>query len=1204
MKKLLLWVMLPLCLLQAKAQTITGKVYREGTDTVIAGASVYYSGSMGGTITDKAGHFELQAKQQQIPLIVSCIGYYSATSPYTPGKSMVIYLKPKLEELHTVTIRADGMDRKEEIKRFTEAFLGTSDFAKSCTITNMDDINFSYSKKTEVLTASCDKPIIIQNKKLGYTVSYYLDKFTNKGKEVFIAGNYTFKEIPELAGQPKIIRNREDAYEGSRMQFIRALWYHQLEKAGFVMYTGRYIPVTENNIVAHDSLQNKYIHLPDDPITITHSNDARVLNHITTKQNLIFIDKDGFYGAGLNWTGQFFGNERIGDLLPFEYKSPQEAKYMVADAPAKPVLATAKPTVKGGEPTIQSDKQAAANAIAMPVMPELPAKPKLVFEKTYLHTDRAVYAQGDTLWFKAYLVNAQDNTPIASSGNLHVELISPGAKIITSELIRMDKGLGNGDFDLPDSLAAGKYHLRAYTNWMRNFGDNFVFEKEITILNTAGVAAAVAVAPKGQTKKSATTNTATAAKHTATALPLVRFYPEGGSLVEGLSSFVAVKADDGFGNGIPALGSVVSSSGDTVAHFSCDTLGMGMFALIPVKGQSYHAVVDLAKRKAQVFELPSALSKGLTLQVRQTDSLIRMVVSSSSDPALLAVKPTYTISVKHGGLPVISKNLQPTAQQTVVRLPTAGLPEGINAITLYDENHKPNCERLVYIHHPGSNPITITTDKKSYQPKEKVTAHISAPPNTNLSMAVVDSGLSPMPTEDIVSYLMLQSEIRGNIENASRYFDTTNLNRARQLDLLLMTQGWRDFVWRRLADTAIRISYAAEDGVPVSGNVRDEVNEKRMPGLNLNLYANGAKGDKIFAAKTDSAGKFNFTGIMMYGKQNVKLSAVNNKGEKRGSFQVDSVIAMPVKPNIVKIASKEIEQDSLLAAIIEKRSDNIKKANITGVTKLKEVTIKGKGQAVLLRNGGAMATWGPDQSFRITPKDYEFKTLLWFLLQNTKGAQNAVDDQRYIRETQETRPLTGVVYPGYDIISYTVTNLGVSSSTRYKAISTQVPVILIVNNQELLMDDYINDYDQAEIYRHIYFEMPINKFKSIVLKHVTGTLHGIGVRPQAENIMVDRYLLYLNLIDDAAIDNPGSLSTDVDGYYQARTFYQPPPNAKLSMADFRSTIHWEPFIKTDALGKATVSFYNGSAATSVKVFVQGITDKGVPISVECGYSPL
>ena len=101
------------------------------------------------------------------------------------------------------------------------------------------------------------------------------------------------------------------------------------------------------------------------------------------------------------------------------------------------------------------------------------------FEKAYLHTDRDVYGQGEDIWFKAYVVNAKHNTPINYSHNLYVELIDPATKILSRKVIRLENGLGNGDFKLSDSITAGTYRLRAYTNWMRNFGDNFIFEKNI-----------------------------------------------------------------------------------------------------------------------------------------------------------------------------------------------------------------------------------------------------------------------------------------------------------------------------------------------------------------------------------------------------------------------------------------------------------------------------------------------------------------------------------------------------------------------------------------------------------------------------------------------------------------------------------------------------------------------------------------------------
>src|SRR5476651_1769543 len=110
----------------------------------------------------------------------------------------------------------------------------------------------------------------------------------------------------------------------------------------------------------------------------------------------------------------------------------------------------------------------------------------IFFEKAYLHTDRDTYAQGEDIWFKAYVVNAQNNQAINYSKNLYVELISPTAKIVQRKMLRLESGLGNGDFKLSDTLMTGNYRLRAYTNWMRNFGDNFIFEKNIRLVGGLG----------------------------------------------------------------------------------------------------------------------------------------------------------------------------------------------------------------------------------------------------------------------------------------------------------------------------------------------------------------------------------------------------------------------------------------------------------------------------------------------------------------------------------------------------------------------------------------------------------------------------------------------------------------------------------------------------------------------------------------------
>ena len=98
-------------------------------------------------------------------------------------------------------------------------------------------------------------------------------------------------------------------------------------------------------------------------------------------------------------------------------------------------------------------------------------------EKVHLHLDKSVYAAGDTIWFKAYTVLAGTNELSATSKVLHADLYASSGTRIARLLLPLRSGLSNGDIALPDTLKEGRYRLRAYTSWMRNFGDSSFFER-------------------------------------------------------------------------------------------------------------------------------------------------------------------------------------------------------------------------------------------------------------------------------------------------------------------------------------------------------------------------------------------------------------------------------------------------------------------------------------------------------------------------------------------------------------------------------------------------------------------------------------------------------------------------------------------------------------------------------------------------------
>src|SRR5690606_1926427 len=106
-------------------------------------------------------------------------------------------------------------------------------------------------------------------------------------------------------------------------------------------------------------------------------------------------------------------------------------------------------------------------------------------EKIYLQLDAEVYTTGDTIWFKAVVVEAASHQPSTLSGVLHVELIGPDERVADRKRIELTDGVGSGGFKLEQSYVQGNYLVRAYTEWNRNFGSDFLFQTYVRVVTTA-----------------------------------------------------------------------------------------------------------------------------------------------------------------------------------------------------------------------------------------------------------------------------------------------------------------------------------------------------------------------------------------------------------------------------------------------------------------------------------------------------------------------------------------------------------------------------------------------------------------------------------------------------------------------------------------------------------------------------------------------
>src|SRR5579875_3567761 len=184
-------------------------------------------------------------------------------------------------------------------------------------------------------------------------------------------------------------------------------------------------------------------------------------------------------------------------------------------------------------------------------------------ERVYLHYDKAVYAPGETIWFKAYLVQG---IAAADSKTLYVDWVDNKGSVLMHSVSPVVEGVTNGQFDIPAAYAGNSIRVRAYTKWMLNFDTSFLYNKDIRILNTS---AAAGTPPA--------------------IVPALQFFPEGGDAVAGIKNKIAFKAADQWGRPIRISGVVQTAAGDMVDSLHIQHDGMGYFYIVPNPNTAYVA---------------------------------------------------------------------------------------------------------------------------------------------------------------------------------------------------------------------------------------------------------------------------------------------------------------------------------------------------------------------------------------------------------------------------------------------------------------------------------------------------------------------------------------------------------------------------------------------------------------------------------------
>jgi len=853
----------------------------------------------------------------------------------------------------------------------------------------------------------------------------------------------------------------------------------------------------------------------------------------------------------------------------------------------------------------------------------------VAIENVYVETDRQDYLAGDTIWFSAFILDNLNMDSTSLSKILYVDLINAANMPEKQLKLFIRDGRTYGDFIINKDAKNGIYRLRAYTQYMRSFQSEFLFEKDISV-HQSDFSNMILVNPvinksiegdsvelyiktilpdeyKSQEKRLevvARLNDTLSVRKTfnfqkylnemmgffvpsSISCPFVdirlilsgktviseqrlsialksginlQFFPESGKMVDGINTVIAYKASDNKGYPAEFSADIIDENNNMVNHISGDHSGVGKFDFTPEYNRSYKAQVNQSGTKYS-FNLPGVEPKGYILHFNSdsSDIIIKNNLNDfdSRHYLLLAVRGTVYASIETR---LDNKPLK-------IHLPLDMYPKGIVQITLFDSLFRPQAERLVFNNPPDQKMIiNVETDKKTYSQREEVTVTLNVtdfagnPVRSSLSLAVVDAFKtdSTINYPDIESYFYLTSELKGVIDYKLLNLSDTTADGNSKRDLVMMTQGWRNFIWNSIRYTnALEVLYPIEKGFSIDGFVFNYSNRSSCSGYNLNYFdfRSGFHG----VTKVDENNQFKIDIPLFYNSHVYFIQSMNSKDRTENIGFVLDTFSFPV----ISYRKNELPFKSYKAGYLKALDKKFSEIDTAGGPGIKYINLP---------------------EVKITAKSDR---------SGYSAPEITIDLDKNDPTGKKYSSLFQMIYEEFGEKAFTATGYG-THGRMYNP-------ILVVNGAPMTATecppchDY-NFYGWAA-------SIPISEISDVKFYEAVSKYSQWLTPPPPMPVMKKGLYLapadpkiYLPVVSFKTYSNSyrgnprGAIVFPFQGIYKAREFYQPDyDNKNILTPDNRTTIYWDPEIQTDSAGTAKISFYNSDLKGKALVSISGVS---------------
>ncbi|MCW3106110.1 MAG: hypothetical protein JWQ09_616, partial [Segetibacter sp.] len=714
--------------------------------------------------------------------------------------------------------------------------------------------------------------------------------------------------------------------------------------------------------------------------------------------------------------------------------------------------------------------------------------------------------------------------------------------IIQRKVYPITEASSAGNFDLPDSMPAGNLIFRGYTTWMLNFDTSFIFQKNIAITDKAGIAE--------KKKTDAVKNYS------------IQFFPEGGNLVNSLQSVVAFKANDEFGMPFFVKGNIVDSKGAVITSFSSAHDGMGTINLTPTANETYKAVWTDPSAKQQTTPLPDTKAQGYVLKLTAAGNKKVFQLSRTDDVPESWKKVTVIALLGQERVYKAKANLTDT-KVTSGSIPVEGFPSGILQVTVFSDTWEPIAERIMMINNGNYQfdaKVNTPELNTNFRAKNTIEIQVDDTLLSNLSLSVTDAAIGRQTLGDnIISRILLTGDIKGYVHNPGYYFANNADSTANNLDLVMLTHGWRRYNWANLAKgRKPTLKYPFDNYLSLDARVFGVTTASPLRNdEELLVFIQGKDSSSQFLQmRKTGVDKFSLPNIVFYDTATVYYQFMKDKkAEKEMSLAFYNNFLKGVKridllnrPTNLEIDTAAIARTKFFAdKLFQHGSKFDPKGNV-----LETVTVKTRTKS------------------RTEQMDEKYASGLF------KGADGYSFD---LTENNVGAYMDIFSYLQGKVAGLQITGTGSNASLSWRGSTPALFLNEMQTDISQIASVTVNDIAYVKVMRPPFMGAIGGGAGGAIAVY---TKKGGDVKPEP---------------------GKGLNKSIVIGYSTPKEFYSPnykdlSGSAEVA-ADYRTTLYWNPVILTDAgRKKVRLEFYNNDITKAFRIVLEGVNEIGKMVRIE------